>query len=679
MMNMKKLFLIIFFAFLFIPNLVLAQPWWNSSWSYRQQINITNNNITETLEANYTINITFDHQALVLAGKSVENGTDVRVVWFNTSLGDNIELDRLNSTTFNLTNTVIWFKLQENITANSWDANYYLYYGNSLADVAPANGSNVYLFYDDFSDGDYTNDPTWTHDYGTDTWFVKNNRWLTHSTTSRAGINSSVDFVATGFISEFSIQRIGSTTDYGGDPYVRLYSGSDYYAFYWAPDSTSGNMCDLIKYDGATTTLIDNTHAWATNTEYKIKIVRDQNGNFELFVDGNSKGTAVDSVFSSFTTYRFLPFDKVATADGGDAIADTKLRKYIFPEPTTSLGDEQLKPPQWFNPSYYYPESYSPEKSTFNITWTTEQGVSIVFFESNFSGEKNYTMFNISNIYSFNETLPAGSFYWKSYANDSNNIWSVSDTFYFTINKAIPELKLFLNGTQSNRNYLENTPANFTAFLSRKTIYMDTNISGWVLQSGFEKIINITTPTLIKNYTVYNITAYFPGDQNYSFYSKTYYATITKIPLITINLALHLGELFEDDSIQANNYICISDIQNFFGLISESPIQVLQQNQTNNYNINTTQTSDSKIFLAASKGGCSNFLRYRNDIFSKNFLKPLIAFAYPQTNILKLILRYNADILNNIHFGKGTYQILIKNQGYDQTQEKQKLGIEIIK
>jgi hypothetical protein len=41
-------------------------------------------------------------------------------------------------------------------------------------------------------------------------------------------------------------------------------------------------------------------------------------------------------------------------------------------------------------------------------------------------------------VYSFNDTLPAGTFYWKSYARASDGVLNSTDTWYFTITPPPP-------------------------------------------------------------------------------------------------------------------------------------------------------------------------------------------------------------------------------------------------
>jgi len=120
--------------------------WWDENWGHRKRINVTNNNISTVLEAGYTVNISMN----TTGTKFLDNGSDVRVVYFNGSV--NTELDRINTTAFNSSTTRIRFKLQKNISASGFDDGYYVYYSNPSAGAPPVNGTKVYVFYDDFSE-----------------------------------------------------------------------------------------------------------------------------------------------------------------------------------------------------------------------------------------------------------------------------------------------------------------------------------------------------------------------------------------------------------------------------------------------------------------------------------------------------------------------------------------------
>ena len=133
--------------------------------------------------------------------------------------------------------------------------------------------------------------------------------------------------------------------------------------------------------------------------------------------------------------------------------------------------------PRWKDAINLTPSSYDPNSlSIFNITWWDESPYEIVEvrFESNYSGmPTNYTM-NLAhqytsdsttyNVYNYNSTLPAGTFYWKSYAKSSDEIWASSDSFSFSIAKATPALNLLIDGTAGNKYVTHPTETNTTAY-----------------------------------------------------------------------------------------------------------------------------------------------------------------------------------------------------------------------
>ncbi|MFH1049168.1 MAG: hypothetical protein V1732_05905, partial [Patescibacteria group bacterium] len=215
--------------------------------------------------------------------------------------------------------------------------------------------------------------------------------------------------------------------------------------------------------------------------------------------------------------------------------------------------------------------------------------------------------------------------------------------------------------------------------ISGKTVYLNTNLTGWNIASGTTPLFNYTQ---LQQAGIFNITGYFSGDENYSASSATYFANVTAvIGNITVNLALHLGSAFADDSIQnGNKDICISDTNGWFGLTSENPAQAQSGNLSADYRINVSFTSDNKAFLAFGRGSCASFGSHAADAQLKRFLSPLISFSYAKTNLIQLILQFNAtDITNDAHWGKGTYLLSIANQGYNAISGKQSLAVKVVK
>lgn len=119
---------------------------WKDDWDYRQQIIVTAPN---AVAPSYAVMLTFDHAALVSAGKSLTGGNDVRIRYWNGSTM--IELDRMLDprSGWNRTDTRIWFRLQAAMATGAISSNYYLHYGNPSAGSPPANGDNIFLDYED--------------------------------------------------------------------------------------------------------------------------------------------------------------------------------------------------------------------------------------------------------------------------------------------------------------------------------------------------------------------------------------------------------------------------------------------------------------------------------------------------------------------------------------------------
>lgn len=116
----------------------VLDPFFNTSFSNRVVINIScAGGVSADAECrnNETVQLVFDHNAMVQRGVSQLDGDDIRIVFANDSTidDDQIEIARINITGWNQTNTTLLFKLQGNITAGTNNASYYMYYNNSAA------------------------------------------------------------------------------------------------------------------------------------------------------------------------------------------------------------------------------------------------------------------------------------------------------------------------------------------------------------------------------------------------------------------------------------------------------------------------------------------------------------------------------------------------------------------
>jgi len=108
-----------------------------------------------------------------------------------------------------------------------------------------------------------------------------------------------------------------------------------------------------------------------------------------------------------------------------------------------SMPECDAIPPTYFNANSPNSGIYSPNTTyNFNVTWTDENAVDKVFIEIRNSTNvlvNNASMTIIGgNNYIYSIKLPAGTWYWKSYANDTADNWASTDTQTFTISKATP-------------------------------------------------------------------------------------------------------------------------------------------------------------------------------------------------------------------------------------------------
>ncbi|MFQ6020558.1 MAG: right-handed parallel beta-helix repeat-containing protein [Candidatus Aenigmatarchaeota archaeon] len=194
-------------------------------------------------------------------------------------------------------------------------------------------------------------------------------------------------------------------------------------------------------------------------------------------------------------------------------------------------------PPTWSNNQSYTPSTYDPNTlSEFNVTWQdSETDVDTVFIEGNWSTcQNNCTMDNLTyggSIYNYSEVLPAGFYYWKSYANDTQGAWNVSDVWNFTIQKGSTETYLYLNDSRDNITVNETATVNFTVYtnVSGRSVELWTNYSdgNWKLwDSSNEPLMNYTK---MNEVGFFKFTGNFSGDQNYTGSTETFYVTVQEL------------------------------------------------------------------------------------------------------------------------------------------------------
>lgn len=348
-----------------------------------------------------------------------------------------------------------------------------------------------------------------------------------------------------------------------------------------------------------------------------------------------------------------------------------------------------------------YPSNYSSTNATqLNVTWNDDldsNGYNFSFIQVD---STNYTASRDGNKSYYSIVLPAGTHWWKAYANDSSNAWNSTDNVSFTIgngtvpltllsnvtwtatypsssnvtgngcpspltcnlyrngtivtgdnnillgvsvynytwnttgnanyssnsttqlltiNKGSTSINLYLNVTEGNKFYKNNSVANFTAVVnvSGLTVNLNGNYTfAFSPSSGTTSLQNLTTLSNSTN-QIFNITGYFSGNTNYTASSTTYYAYLD-----VTNPTVYLFEL--NDS-----YI------NF--------------NQTIRLSVNVTDSFNISAVLAEiqTSGGTKNFTLSSGNNYTYDFTKSDLGSGQDNATIINITKIYSNDTSNN--------------------------------
>jgi len=473
-----------FIAIFFLIFSFIIQPAhaWLSGWQYRKNITI-NNTQNSNILTNYQVLVDVDTQSLISAGKMQPYCNDTR---FTDSDGDTL-LSYWIESGCNTTSTKIWVNVT-NIPASSTKT-IYVYYGNPSVSSA-SNGSATFIFFDDFSTDpstryDFYNwyySPTWSWD-STNQWILiktystYGTMGVLHKTLSLQDMALEIDlYSVTGLNSWIGLLgRYTGTTE--GDGLRGVYN---YYEQQLELRGT--NIADV------------NMAAPNRNNWYKMvwkmsgtsHVLQFWSGNTSLGENSGTQTTTVNTGRLGFGAYyEDIRYDNF------------RVRKYIPPEPTTSVGEEEINQPPtlsyvWESPTD--PATYSPGATYhFNITACDINGavdISAVLFEWNGGANITVTNYVAHNTTCRNYTttktdLAAGTYNYKWYVNDTQNTWaSLSDSY--TVNQSTNPIDIYLTnstGTYKNQNitviFGQQTTVNVTAVYPNSgtvALYEDGNL-----------------------------------------------------------------------------------------------------------------------------------------------------------------------------------------------------------
>jgi predicted ribosomally synthesized peptide with SipW-like signal peptide len=304
--------------------LAVKSDWYNTSWSYRRPVTISNPGSGLTAYQ-VKVDVTYDSDM-----KS--NFDDIR---FTDADGSTL-LFHWRESYIASASATFWVKIP---SVPSGNKTIYMYYGNASASSA-SDGDATFEFFDDFEDGDISD---WSQ-YGSGTVQIANDGGnyvllKTAYNDKNGGYSLFNNGALSNFEAVFRTKRVnesgGAQNRYGIEDGSFNGYGPRMYDFNSLPSAfaierrTWGVGSDLAS---------KSTSAYQWNTWMTVKFRRyGSTLEFELY---DSSGSLAESISTSNALYS--SFDRFVVHGGFEFYTDDiRVRKYTSAEPTTSVGSEQ--------------------------------------------------------------------------------------------------------------------------------------------------------------------------------------------------------------------------------------------------------------------------------------------------------------------------------------------------
>ena len=298
--------------------------WWNGSWNYKAKVKVTNSGESEL--TGYQVKIVMDTAALISAGKMQADCDDIRVV----NEDQDTELDFwVNPETVNTTTTEIWVEVPSLAVG---DTEVYIYYGNSSASSA-SDGDNVFVAFDDFDSGGYTD--KWTVVSGT--WSESGGVLVQSSGANPANIKYKDGISLTDYILETKAKKTG-----GNEGFLITFRAGDYLP--WWNLGGWGNTKSIVENIDGTEV---NPDSYTTGTWYNImiKVIHSDN----RYIGYVGTGTPTEQWDVTDTTIgqsgnQNATKISLATWNTQVQYDNWRIRKYTATEPSCEIINNQTKP-----------------------------------------------------------------------------------------------------------------------------------------------------------------------------------------------------------------------------------------------------------------------------------------------------------------------------------------------
>ncbi|MDP2919858.1 MAG: DUF2341 domain-containing protein [Dehalococcoidia bacterium] len=316
-------------------NVVRAPNWYDWAWGYRKPVTVT----SSAALTNYQLKLTVDTATLVTAGKMQSDGDDIR---FTTSDGATL-CDYWLDSGINTASTIIWVEVP---SIASGSTTIYMYYSNASA-TAVSNGTNTFIFFDDFESGV----GAWTAvSAGAGRSFTQSSAQQTHSTYSMYiddGSTTSTYGVYAGFTSQsgtftvdYDIRPVQNTMQ--EEMQLRVTNNIGPRLRF---SNTAGGS-DIEYNNGGTWTNLPTATSYSANTWYSFTLDDIRTGGspddtYDIYIDGSQKANDVlwDANRNSLNRIYFI--SGTASETPKVYVDAVRVRQYTASVPSYVVGSEE--------------------------------------------------------------------------------------------------------------------------------------------------------------------------------------------------------------------------------------------------------------------------------------------------------------------------------------------------
>ena len=314
----------------------IASVWYDAEWVYRKSVLILQ--ASGIAGYNYTVQIPVTYD--------LDMQTDFDDIRFTDDDGETL-LDHWRESYIASTSAVFWVEVQDYIDENA-DTTVYMYYGNSVVSSV-SNGTNTFIFFDDFEDNDLD-------EWDTATGSITTGIVHTGTYAAEMGSGESLQIVdglnlTSGVLFHWQLYAVSS---FKGGTLNMWSSGDDYGAYIRLYETDTS---PVYYYDGAYKQFSGSTDIYNGGTwyEYELGVDQDYGGgdpDMRLFMEGAYIGEEDfhEADDTDFETEDIDGFGIASQAAYTNYVDDVWVRKWAVSEPAfDSFGDEEGQEtyPRW--------------------------------------------------------------------------------------------------------------------------------------------------------------------------------------------------------------------------------------------------------------------------------------------------------------------------------------------